>query len=271
MDEAQEYNKRRWSGLVEARALFTRPWMEMTVESARDRIDRWEMLGDVTGKRVLCLAGGGGQQSAAFALLGANVSVLDLCEGQLKTDRETAAHYGLEVETRPGDMRDLSVFEEDAFDIVWQPYSRNFVPDCRVVFREVARVLKVAGLYHFMAANPFACGMGTGDWNGEGYVVRRPYVEGALIEYADESWVCGEGKKPSDRISGPREYRQTLGRLVNGLIACGLTMVRMEEWAAHDQNLEAEEGEWEHFTSRLPPWLWFWARSRSDGPQAPRS
>ena len=40
---------------------------------------------------VLCLAAGGGQQSVAFALLGANVTVFDLSETQLEHDRLAAA------------------------------------------------------------------------------------------------------------------------------------------------------------------------------------
>jgi len=37
---------------------------------------------------VLCLASGGEQQSAIFGLLGADVTVLDLCAQQLAGDRQ---------------------------------------------------------------------------------------------------------------------------------------------------------------------------------------
>jgi SAM-dependent methyltransferase len=264
MDRVYNYNRQRWEALVRAKALFTRPWLDLDPVSARERLDPWSLLGDIDGKQVLCLAGGGGQQSAAFALLGARVSVLDISDGQLAQDRKAAAHYGLEVSTHQGDMRDLSDFDDDAFDVVWHPYALNFVPDCRVVFREVARVLRPGGLYHFMAANPFAAGMGTGDWNGEGYVIRRQYVEEALISYDDEPWVFRENPAARDGIGRPREYRQTLGRILNGLVGCDLVIVKMLEWAGHEQNLDAEPGDWEHFTFYLPPWLWFWTRYRPD-------
>ncbi|MET0647531.1 MAG: class I SAM-dependent methyltransferase [Pyrinomonadaceae bacterium] len=58
---------------------------------------------------MLCLAGGGGRESACFALLGAAVTVFDLSPEQLERDRLAAAHYGTHVETVRGDMRDLSV------------------------------------------------------------------------------------------------------------------------------------------------------------------
>jgi len=169
MDSVYRFNKDRWEGLVEAEALFTRPWLRETPQSARDRLDPAGRLGDLRGKDVLCLAGGGGQQSVVFALNGAHVSVFDISEGQLQRDVQAARHYGYAVSTFQGDMRDLSVFQSGAFDIVSQPYSLNFVPDCRDVFAQVARVLRSGGLYAFWAANPFAAGLGTHSRNGRAY------------------------------------------------------------------------------------------------------
>jgi ubiquinone/menaquinone biosynthesis C-methylase UbiE len=264
MDEVHAYNRRRWEALVEVRALFTKPWLDLDEQAARERIDEWHVLGDVAGRDVLCLAGGGGQQSVAFALLGARVTVLDISPGQLERDIEAADHYGVEIATVEGDMRDLCAFGQGSFDLVWQPYSLNFVPDCRLVFRQVARVLRLGGLYHFAAANPFAAGMGTDDWSGEGYVVRRQYVDGAEITYQDEDWVFREVPGARGRIDGPREYRQTLGRILNGLVDHGFLVARVQETASHEPVLDAEPGEWEHFATFLPPWIWFWTVYRPD-------
>src|SRR5215203_5222740 len=99
MDEVARYNQARWKALVEADALFTRPRLNLDVDSARQMVDSAGRLGDVSGKKVLCLASGGGQQSAAFALLGADVTVFDISAEQLERDREAAAHYGFEIET----------------------------------------------------------------------------------------------------------------------------------------------------------------------------
>ena len=71
LDEVAQYNIARWHALAQANALFTRPYLDLDAASARERLDPHGRLGDVVGKRVLCLAGGGGRQSAAFALLGA--------------------------------------------------------------------------------------------------------------------------------------------------------------------------------------------------------
>ena len=140
MDDIARYNMTRWDAMVRAGAVFTRPWLDLTVESAREWVDSEGRLGEMAGQRVLCLAGGGGQQSAAFGLLGAEVTIFDLSAAQLERGQQAAAHYHLTVKTEQGDMRDLSRFAPAAFDLVYHPYSLNFVPDARVVFREVARV-----------------------------------------------------------------------------------------------------------------------------------
>ena len=70
MDEVAKYNIERWTALVGANAVFTRPALHLDPASAQAELDPERRLGTVAGKDVLCLACGGGQQSVAFALLG---------------------------------------------------------------------------------------------------------------------------------------------------------------------------------------------------------
>lgn len=255
MDEVARYNIERWKALTKANALFTRPYLNLTGSSARQKIDPEGRLGEISGKEVLCLAGGGGQQSVAFALLGAKVTVVDLSAEQLHRDCEAAAHYQVSLETLQGDMRDLSRLGVKTFDIVWQPYSLNFVPNARLVFREVARVLRPNGLYHFNCANPFVSGLGEKDWNGEGYTLKYPYQDGAEITYPDPPWVY----ESSEPIAAPREYRHTLSTLINGLIECGFILRYVSDHTDFHPDPNAEPGTWDHFTSIAPPWLTLWA------------
>src|SRR5258706_5491827 len=148
MDDIAKYNSDRWNALARSRAIFTRPWLDLPPDDAQQRFDPELRLGELSGKDVLCLAGGGGQQSAAMALLGANVTVVDLSEAQLERSREAAAHYGHPVTTLQGDMRDSSFLGAAAFDVVVHPYSINFVPEAAAVFEQVARVLRTGGMYH---------------------------------------------------------------------------------------------------------------------------
>lgn len=258
MDDIARYNSERWRRLVEANAVFTQPKLDLDAEAARILIDPEGKLGDLTGRRVLCLAAGGGQQSAAFALLGAQVTVFDLAEGQLARDRQAAAHYGVAITTIQGDMRDLSALEADIFDLVWQPYSLNFVPDARLIFAQVGRILRPGGMYYFACANPFFLGMSQQDWNGEGYVLRHPYTVGAKIISQDEDWVYNRGTQPVEAIPGSMEFRHTLSVLINRLADEGFVTQHMVDSIDIDPDADTEPGSWEHFTAYAPPWLAFW-------------
>lgn len=78
---------------------------------------------------------------------------------------------------------DLSHLPAGDFDLVWQPYSINFVPDVREVFAQVAQRLRAGGSYYVVCANPLTVGLGAQDWDGHGYPLREPYVSGAKFLY----------------------------------------------------------------------------------------
>lgn len=255
MDEVAEYNVARWRALAEGGALYTRPMLDLDEASARAWLDPGGWLGPLEGRRVLCLAGGGGRESACFSLLGAAVTVLDLSPEQLERDRAAAAHYGTRVETLRGDMRDLSPLRGADFDLVWHPYSINFVPDARAVFREVARVVRRGGLYRLMCANPFVLGAGPRDWDGRGYALTQTYAEGEVVSGVDEQWVYE--REPREPAPPSREYRHGLGTLLGGMAGQGFRLLRAEEDVSTYPDPSAEPGTWPHFVSVVRPWLAF--------------
>jgi SAM-dependent methyltransferase len=259
-DDVYRYNEARWEALVAKDALFTRPRLDLDLAKAQEYLGlkRLGLPSDLEGRSVLCLAGGGGQQSAAFALLGADVTVLDISSGQLSRDRVAAEHFGVDIRTVQGDMRDLSALYGSSFDLVWHPYSLTFVPDSRVVFGEVAKVVRSGGHYYLMCANPCFSGLTNHAWNGEGYVLGQPYTDEAVTSYPDQDWVY-EQTADGQPISRPVEYRQTLSRIVNSLIGEGFTLTFLSEVRsdADAASPPPQPGGWEHFTSVAPPWLEF--------------
>ena len=99
-DEIAIANQRHWEH--ELKGGFTVPWLDLETETvlqyANGQLEQVPetlfvirpsgILANLSGKDVLCLASGGGQQSAVVSLLGARVTVVDLTEGQLEGDRE---------------------------------------------------------------------------------------------------------------------------------------------------------------------------------------
>ncbi len=267
MDELSRYNRQRWDALAEAGVAYSRPWLDLDADAARAKVDPEGVLGDPAGMDVLCLAGGGGQQSAAFALLGANVTVLDFSRVQLQRDREAAGHYGKAVRTLAGDMRDLSALADASFDVVWHAHSLGFVPRASEVYDGVARVLRPGGLYRLSCWNPLIQGADE-RWTGEGYMLAGPYEEGAPADMPDPHWdIHPPGGEPV-RVAGPREFRHPLTAVTCGLTDRGFVLLHVSEHS-DDADPSARPGTWGHFSAFVPTWLVVWARLDSPQPQPP--
>lgn len=257
MDNIARFNKERWDELAKANVEFARPFLDLTPTSARQVVDPYSVMGEVQGKNVLCLASGGGQQSVAFAILGAKVTVVDISTTQLEQDRAALAHHQLTATLLEGDMRDLSHFAGDGFDVVWHAYSISFIPDAAPVFDEVQRVLKSNGLYRLEWHNPFSKGTDETNWNGEGYTIKREYRNGE-ITFDNPHWEFTDANGVQQKVEGPREFNHTLSTVVNGLIQRGFALMGLWEEASGD--FSGAGGSWEHFKAVAPPCLTVWAK-----------
>ena len=104
-----------------------------------------DWFGDLNGKRVLGLASGGGQQGPILTARGARVTILDLSDRQLESEREVASREGYEIDTVKADMTEPLPFPDESFDLVVHPVSNCYVRDPAPIFREIWRVLKHGG------------------------------------------------------------------------------------------------------------------------------
>ena len=158
------HNRKAWDSLVAKGNRWTQPVSSEVIAAARN--GQWEIvltpekpvpgswLDPVEGKKILCLAGGGGQQAPILAAAGAEVITLDNSPGQLEQDQAVARRESLAIGSVLGDMRDLSAFEDGCFDMIVNPCSNSFVPDVNPVWEECHRVLKVGGSLMVGFINP---------------------------------------------------------------------------------------------------------------------
>lgn len=97
------------------------------------------------GKKVLALAGGGGQQGPILTALGADVTVLDYSDVQLETERMVAAREGYDITVVQADMTKRLPFEDESFDMIIHPVSNCYIQDVYHVWLECFRILKSGG------------------------------------------------------------------------------------------------------------------------------
>jgi ubiquinone/menaquinone biosynthesis C-methylase UbiE len=154
--DVRAYNREKWDLQVEQGNPWTIPSSPERIAAARQGewsvrlteqkdVPRSWFPQDLHGLDVLCLASGGGQQGPVLAAAGANVTVFDNSPRQLEQDRMVARRDGLVLITVEGDMRDLSVFGDESFDLVFHPVSNVFCLQVRPVWQEAFRVLRPGG------------------------------------------------------------------------------------------------------------------------------
>ena len=155
--DVRKYNREKWDLQVEYGNPWTIPASPEVISAARK--GEWSLLlteqkavprewfpKDLHGVDILCLASGGGQQGPVLAAAGANVTVFDNSPRQLEQDKMVARREGLTLITVEGDMRDLSMFGDRSFDLVFNPVSNVFCPEVMPVWREAFRVLRPGGV-----------------------------------------------------------------------------------------------------------------------------
>ena len=186
-DKAVEIGENPHTQVVSSQQVADARAGSWTIQLSEQRTVPAEWFPPLAGTRVLCLAGGGGQQAPILAAAGAEVTLLDGSASQLGQDAFVAERDGLELRLVQGDMADLSAFSDATFDLVVNPVSTLFVPDVGRVWRECRRVLVSHGVLiaGFMNPDEFVFDSDALDERGE-FVVRYPlpYVEHETLDTA---------------------------------------------------------------------------------------
>ena len=238
------YNREAWDRQVEDGNQWTVPVGPEVIEAARR--GRWEVLltdtkavprgwfPEMAGADILCLASGGGQQAPTFAAAGANVTVLDNSPRQLAQDAFVAERESLDIKTVQGDMRDLSTFADESFDLVFHPVSNLFVPEVRPVWNEAFRVLRGGGslLAGFLNPAVYVFDLELADSTGE---VRVRYA----LPYADATSKSEEEVGRQVERGEPLEFSHTLEEQIGGQIRAGFLISGFYEDRYRDDPIAA--------------------------------
>jgi SAM-dependent methyltransferase len=240
------HNRAAWDKQVEQGNEWSRPVGPDVIARARggdwstvvvigyEPVPRDWFPADLHDVDILCLASGGGQQGPVLAAAGANVTVFDNSPRQLEQDRMVANRDGLAIETVLGDMRDLSGFAGESFDLILHPVSNLFCPELAPVWRECFRVLRPRGalLAGFMNPDLYIFDMEAQDQRGE-LVVRHQ------LPYADLTHLSKEERERLVGPDAPLEYSHTMTEQIGGQLAAGFVLTAFAE-APHHAGITAK-------------------------------
>ncbi len=238
--DIREHNRIAWNKNVEwGENPWTIPVRSEVVAAAKQ--GQWEIyltptkpvpetwFPDLNGCDVLCLASGGGQQGPILAAAGANVTVFDNSPKQLSQDQIVAKRDGLEIVTVEGDMRDLSMFPDQTFDLIVHPVSNIFVPDVRPVWAEAFRVLRPGGSLLAGFTNPVM------------YIFDYELYERGVLEvkhtlpYSDADILSEEEKQRYLESGEFLEFSHTLEEQIGGQTDAGFLIAGFYEDAESEE------------------------------------
>lgn len=237
--DIRAYNRQAWDKQVEQGNRWTQPVSPEVIANARR--GEWSVLlteqipvprtwfhargkTNLRGMDILALASGGGQQGPIFAAAGANVVVFDNSAKQLERDRMVAEREGLTIKTIEGDARDLSVFLEETFDLVFHPVSNLFIPEIRSVWREAFRVLRHGGVLLAGFMNPAFYLFSIDAIEGKApltVVNKLPYNDLEHLPRGELEKLVAEG--------APLEYSHSLTDQIGGQLDAGFHLVALYE------------------------------------------
>jgi len=229
------HNRAAWDRLVAEDNEWTRPVSSEAVDRARagdwsivligyQPVDTSWFPPTLVGVDVLCLAGGGGQQGPILAAAGATVTVFDNSPSQLARDDLVAARDNLEISTVLGDMRDLSAFGDNAFDLIVNPVSNVFCPDLGPVWQECHRVLRPGGhlLVGFINPDVYIFDYAALDSRGE-FIVRHP------LPYSDVRDLSTDEREAAFGPNGAVEYSHSMAEQIGGQLAAGFVLTGFQQ------------------------------------------
>jgi len=250
VDAVRAHNSRAWNALARGGNPLAQPATDDELRDSSSLVDAAGWLGDVRGRRILCLAAGGGRHSAMYAALGAVVTVVDLSSEMLALDRAVARERGFDVRLVETSMDDLSMFAPAEFDAVVHPVSTCYVPDVVPVFREVARVVRGGGLYVSQHKSPGSLQATLRPAAGGRYEVVEPYYRAGPLPAAAEPSALRE--------AGTLEFLHRWEELVGGMCRAGFVVEDLLE-PLHAKP-QAEAGSFGHRAAYVAPYVRIKAR-----------
>lgn len=223
-----KHNKSAWNNYVDRKDRWTIPVSEQELENTKK--GNWNIVltpkkpvphnwfPELNGLKVLGLASGGGQQGPILATLGANVTIFDNSDKQLQQDETISKKFNLDIKTLQGDMKDLSVFEDNSFDLIFNPCSVLFVDNVLPVWKECYRILKPNGILMTGLINPISFQI---DEQSLKLIYKQPF--------SDLHSLPTEKVEELIKNKEALQYGHSLTEQINGQLQAGFSLTHMYE------------------------------------------
>jgi 2-polyprenyl-3-methyl-5-hydroxy-6-metoxy-1,4-benzoquinol methylase len=186
-------------------------------------------LGDLDGRDVLDAGCGEGYNARVLARRGARVTGIDISERMIQLARAEERREPLGIRYERASYADLGAIPDASFDAVVSFMALMDGPRFDMAMRESFRVLRPGGMLGFSITHPCFITKGSRWLRDE----RGVKVKWMVSEYWNaagwvEQWRFTDASPDAPPFASPR-FDRTLSEYVNGVIAAGYTLTRIEE------------------------------------------
>lgn len=211
-----------------------------------------QLLGDVTGKKILHLQCHFGQDSLSLARMGANVTGVDLSDQAIEKAKEMNNELNLNAEFICCDLYDLPNHSKEQFDIIFTSYGTiGWLPDLDKWAKIISQFLKPNGKFIMAEFHPVVW-MFDNDFKEVfySYFNIEPIIEEETGTYADKNAPL-EAKTIT--------WNHPTSEVLNALISNGLQLNSFNEYDYSPYNCFNQTEEFEpnkfrikHLENKIP-------------------
>jgi len=186
--------------------------------------DSLQLLGDVSGKKIIEIGGGAGQNSMVLARKQAISTIFDISDKQLSHGVALANEEGLAVKFAQGDFEKIgNYFQPNTFDIGFSVYALQYCKtnaSMEETFNQIYGILKEGAVFAFSLDHPVRT-IGYWDKKSDRFILDN-YFDRSEKEWNYEFPETGT----SARMVGA--FR-TISDIVNAVINAGFTLEKLLE------------------------------------------
>lgn len=203
-------------------------------------------MGDVNGKKIVNLLGSKGNKAVSLALLGADVTIVDISEGNKQYAAELADAAGVHIHYLVSDVLNIPDEEQlpDYDFVLLEVGVLHYFTDLDPLFELVYTLLKPGARFVLRDFHPIVSKLISVE-NKQVAADGNYFNDGLKEVEVAYSLLLSEGERVKLKKNTIRRW--TLGEVVTAVIRAGLTLVTLEEeagirWAfPHDSPIGIED------------------------------
>lgn len=182
-----------------------------------------ELLGDITGKKILHLQCHFGQDTMSLSRMGGHATGIDFSEKAIEIANETAQSLNLGTSFVCCDVYHTPAFIDQQFDIVFTSYGTiGWLPDLQKWATVIHKMLKPGGKLIFVEFHPFVFTL-----DEEFDFVKYFYFNKEEIVETEEGTYAEKNAQISNKSIS---WNHPISEVLQNLIDAGLTISRFEEY-----------------------------------------